>query len=105
VRDVLVTHRAPLAPELIYRRRHVQRVPGDDGVGEEVQASRLVRLGILLLPADLPLVGEEEELAKRMEGLALVELPVDPPAVLLALEVVKDEDRLLEPAVAPGAPG
>lgn len=37
---------------------------------------------------------EEQKLPQRVQGLALVELGVDPAAELLALQLTKDKDRL-----------
>ena len=79
--NIFVPHGIPFRPELLDRRRHVDRVPGDHGIGQQVQAPRLVRLLLLLLPPDRALVGEEQELPQGVQGLALVELGVDPPAV------------------------
>ena len=99
VRDIVVVHRVALLTELIQYCRDVDGIPGDNGVGDQIQARRLVRLSILLLPADLALVRKEEKLPKRMERLALIELAVELAPILLALEVAEDEDRLHEPAV------
>jgi hypothetical protein len=58
-----------------------------------------VRLLLLLLPPDLAPVGEKQELPQRVQGLALVELGVDPAPELLALQVTQDEDGLHQAAV------
>ncbi len=44
-------------------------------------------------------MGEEEKLPQRVQGLALVELGVDPPPELLALQVAQNEDGLHQATV------
>ena len=81
------------------RRVHVDGIPIDDRIGEQVQASCLVRLLGELLAADLAFPGEEEESPEHVNRLALVELNCDPPAILLVLEVSKDEDGLAQASI------
>jgi hypothetical protein len=47
----------PVDAEPVERRRHVDRIPRDHAVGQQVQAHGLVRLLLLLLPTDLAPVG------------------------------------------------
>jgi hypothetical protein len=54
---------------------------------------------LLLFPPDLAPVGEEQELAQRVQRLPLVELGVDAPPELLALQITQDEDRLDQAAI------
>ena len=51
---------APLGPQLFDGGVHVKGVPGDDSVGDEVQAEDLVGLLISLTALDLTLVSEEQ---------------------------------------------
>ena len=80
--DVLLVHRLALGPELLDHRGHVDRVPGHHRVGHQVQAARLVPQLLLLLLPERALVGEQQELPQAVQGLALVELGVDPPPVV-----------------------
>src|SRR4051812_21426396 len=92
---VTTTDPDPIVPaESLDRRCHGDRVPRDHTVGQQVQAHRLVHLFLLLPPPDLAPAGEEQELPQRVQGLALVNLGVDPPPELFALQVSQDEDRL-----------
>ncbi len=60
---------APLSPQLFDGGVHVEGVPGDDSVRDEVQAEDLVGLLISLTALDLALVSEEQEAPECVEGL------------------------------------
>jgi hypothetical protein len=92
-------NRMPVDAKPVDRRRHVDCIPRDHRVGQEVQAGRLVHLLLLLLPPDLAPIGEEQELPQRVQRLPLVELGVDPASELPALQIPQDEDRLDQAAV------
>ena len=51
----------PLRSELFYGGIHVDGVPGDNGVCDQVEAEGLVRLLIGLAALHLALAGEEQE--------------------------------------------
>ena len=69
----------------------VDGVPDDDGVGDEVQAERLVGLVLWSAVPDLGCVGEEDELTQSVEGFSLVELASDSAPVGFVFEVVEQE--------------
>ena len=94
-----VLNRMPVDAKPVDRCRHIDRVPRDHRVGQEVQAGRLVHLFFLLLPPDLAPVGKEQELSQGVQRFPLVELGVDPAPELLALQIPQDEDRLDQTAV------
>src|ERR1700724_2405207 len=94
-----------LGAEIFKCGGHVGGVPGDDGVGDQGEAARLVRLMLMLPTAHPALATEEEEAPQGVEALPPVELPADAPAVVLTLEVAQDEERLHQPPVLLERPG
>ena len=81
MRDVFVPHRIAFRPKLFNRRRHIHGIPGDDGIGEQIETPGLIGLFFFLLAPDRAFVGKEEELPQRMEGFAFIELRVDTPPI------------------------
>ena len=76
----------------------VDRVPADHSVGDQVEAERLIGLILGSPVADLGLVGEEDEPAEGVEGLAFAELALDTAPVGLVLEVGEQEPGLGGPS-------
>jgi hypothetical protein len=72
---------------LVEHRGQVDRIPGHHRIGQQIQARRLMQQFLFLLFPQDPLVGEHQEFTQRVQGLALVELSLDPSPVVLALQV------------------
>ena len=54
VNEVVVADRVTLPAQLVDGRRHVDGVPGDHGVRDQVEAGGLVGLVVEMTPAQLP---------------------------------------------------
>lgn len=89
VRDVDIGDRDALATESRDHFVHVDGVPGDDRIDDEIEAARLVRLLLLVTATHLALVCEEEVVPQCVKGFALVDLRADPPTVVLAVDVAE----------------
>ena len=77
VGDVFVPYWIAFRAELLNRRCHVDRVPGDHGVREQIETPRLIGLLLLLFATNRAFASKEEELAQRMQGFPFIELRVD----------------------------
>jgi hypothetical protein len=75
--------------ELVEDALRVHGVPGDDRVDDDRQAERLLALLFRCPLTDVALVGVEDRAAERVELLAFVQLPPDPGAELVCLDVRK----------------
>jgi hypothetical protein len=60
---------------------------------------------LFLLPAQNPLVGEQQKFTQPVESLTLVELRLDPSPIVLAFQVAQDDDGLDQAAVLLQEPG
>ena len=75
----------PLGPQPFNGGVHVDGVPGDDGIRDQVEAEDLIRLLICLTALYLPFVSEEQEAAQCVEGFSLVQLAVDSTTIIRVL--------------------
>jgi hypothetical protein len=60
--------------------------------GQEIEASRLVGLTVLILLTHHPFAGKEEKLPQIMKFFAFVELRMDTPAQGFIFEIAQDEN-------------
>jgi hypothetical protein len=90
--------------ELFDDSMHGDGVPDNDGIGDTIEAKRLMGLLFRLFAPDLSLVSEEENASQGMQGLACVELAVDAASVLVTLQVPQDEEGCDESASPLGVP-
>ena len=97
--QIVFLHRAVFGTELVQHRLHVHRIPDDHRVRDEIEAPCLVGLSFLLLTANDTFVGHEEKISERVQGFALVELGIDPSAVVFILQVAQDKERLDQAAI------
>jgi len=49
VDDIFILHRVAFYSQLLNRRRHVNRIPDYDRIGEQMETARLIRLSVFLL--------------------------------------------------------
>ncbi len=94
VRQVLVTDGDTASSQHVECFGHVDGVPRAHCAGGEIEAECLDRLVLVLCPADLALVREEEEPSEVVQRLTLVQLDADPPSILRAIQAAHDVDRL-----------
>ena len=66
---------------------------------------RLIGLGFILLAADHPFVSHKEKIAQRVQGFAFVELGIDPPPIVCALQIAQDKERFDQAAIFLQGPG
>jgi hypothetical protein len=90
VRQVFVTDRDTVSSQHVECFGHVDGVPRDHCVGDEIEAECLHRLVLVFCPTDLAFVREEEEPTEVVQRLALVELDADSPSILRAIEAAND---------------
>ena len=91
--EIDVVNPPTIPPQMLNRLPHIYGVPHDHGVRDQVQARGLIELIVGMALANLCFVGDEQIPAQGMQGLALVQLPIDLPSELLAAEVTQDEGR------------
>jgi hypothetical protein len=97
--ELLVGDLLGFATELFDHLSYVHGVPAGDSGSDEVESVGLVSLGVRARPADLAELTNEDPPAKGVEGLALIELAADLPAVGGVRQVTKQEQRAHGPAV------
>src|SRR5215510_13002662 len=71
---------------------HVDGVPHDDSVRQEIQTSRLIGLAILILLTHHSFAGKKEKLPQIMELFTFVELRMDTPAQGFIFEIAQHEN-------------
>ena len=76
------------------RIHHIDRVPGHYGIGHEIETTSLIGLIFGLVSTNVSLIGKEEKLPECMQGLPLVELGVNAPSIIRALQIAQDEEGL-----------
>lgn len=91
--------RGTLVSQRVEGVAEVGGVPQDGGVGDECEAQGLVDLIVELAAPDVALVGEEQGATQRVQALALVELPPDPPAEFFIGDVVTEVASSDQPPV------
>jgi hypothetical protein len=81
--EITFLHGIALLFELLHHGRHINSVPHDDRVGDQLEAAGL--MGQFLAPsaAQLTSVGDEQVGTQVVERLALIELSQDAASVLL----------------------
>ena len=99
VSQIVVINWISFAPELIDHRLHVHGIPDHDGISGQVQATGLIVLFNFCLASDLAFIGDRKEPTEGVQGLALVELRVDPSPEVPTFDVAQDEDGLDQPTV------
>src|SRR5262245_36979673 len=99
MREIVLLHWEALTAEAVEYRLHVDSIPDHHRVGDEVKTHRLVSLGFLLFAADYALVRHEEKIAQRMQGFAFIELGIDPPPIVLTLQIAQDKERFHQTAI------
>src|SRR5262245_65071416 len=93
VDQICLPYRLTFHSQLLDGRSHIDRIPSHHGIGEQIQAASLVGLSLFLFAPQRASVGEKEKLPQGMKRFALVELRVDPAAVVLTFEVAQQEER------------
>src|SRR5579859_5816267 len=91
---ITVCYRMPLRSQVRDRIHHIDRVPGYDGIDHQIETTGLVGLIFGLVPPNVALIGKEEKLPERMQGFPLIELRVDAPPIVRALQIAQDEEGL-----------
>ena len=91
MREVVLLYRKALGMEAVEHSLHVHGIPDDHGVGDQVETHRLIGLGFLLFAADDAFVGHEEKIAQGVQGFAFIELGIDPPPIVLTLQIAQDK--------------
>ena len=71
---------------------HVDGIPHNDSVRQQIQTSRLIGLAVLILLRHHPFTGKEEKFPQIMEFFAFVELGMDTPAQGFIIEIAQDEN-------------
>ncbi len=99
VRGRFVGDGVAVGAKRVERVAEVGRGPQHGGVGDQGQAERLVDLVVEVAAPDVPLVGEEEVAAQRVQAFALVQLSADPAPEFLVGEVAAQVDGAHESAV------
>src|SRR5712692_233099 len=77
VDEVFFLDRISLTSQGVEGSLHIDRVPDDDSIGQEIQTSRLIGLPFFILLTHHPFAGKEEKLPQIMELLPFVELGMD----------------------------
>src|SRR5215510_3098672 len=77
--EIVLVDRITLPFELCNGFRHVHRIPDDDGIGHEIEATGLIDEFVATLAAQLALVGNHEIRPQIVQGLPFIELAHDPP--------------------------
>ena len=96
--EVFFLHRIPLPSYGIQSSLHVDGVPNNHRVGQQIQTSRLIRLAVLIFLAHYPFACKEEECAEIVELFPCVELSVDAAAQEAALRAAGVERIFTEAA-------
>ena len=97
--EVFFLNRIPLPSYGIQSGLHVDGVPDNHRVGQQIQTSCLIGLAFLIFLAYNPFACKEEEFAEIVELFAFVELSVDAAAQGFIFEVAQHENRLDEASV------
>ena len=97
--EVFFLDRIPLPSYGIQCGLHVDGIPNNHGIGQQIQTSRLVGLPFLIFLTYHPFACEEEKLPEIMKLLAFVELRMDTSAQGVIFEVAQHENRLHEASV------
>ena len=72
VHEVFFLHRIALPAQGVESCLHIDGVPDDHGIGQEIQTSRLVSLPFFILLTHHPFAGKEEKLPQIVELLAFI---------------------------------
>ncbi len=99
LRQVVFSDHPALLLEVVNGGLHIDRVPGNDGIDDEVEAVGLVKVVIGIFLADAAPVGREQVGAQGVEFLAFVELSANLPPVGFALDITQDEQGFDETTI------
>ena len=69
--------------ELLNRRGHIHGIPDNDGIGDQIQATGLMSQHRTTGMTQVALIRDQQERSEVMQRLAFVQLPQDPPPLLL----------------------
>src|SRR3989442_16003372 len=97
--EITVCYCMPFRSQVRNRIHHIDRVPGHYGIGHQIETTGLVGLIFGLVAPNVALIGKEEKLPERMQGFPLVELGVNAPSIIRALQIAKDEEGLHETTI------
>ncbi len=97
--EVFFLNRISLKSQGVEGRLHIDCVPDDDSIGQEIQTSRLIGLPFLIFLTHNPFAGKEEKLPQIVELLAFVELGVDTLTQGFIFQIAQDENGFDKPAV------
>src|SRR5438132_9071815 len=97
--QITVCYCMPLRAQVRNRIHHIDRVPGHYSIGHEIETTGLVGLIFGLVSPNVALIGKEKKLPEGMQGLPLVELGVNAPSIIRALQIVKDEEGLYQATI------
>ena len=91
---ITVCYCMPLRSQVRDRICYVDGVPSHYRVGHQIETTGLIGLVFGLMPPNVALIGKEEKLPECMQGLPLVELGVNAPSIIRALQIAQDEEGL-----------
>jgi hypothetical protein len=91
--EVTVLNRIALTFELINHCGYIDRIPEDDGIGDEIEVTGLMDEFLPSFAAELAFVGEHEIGAQIMESLSLIELAQHPAAIVRVGVPLQDMER------------
>src|SRR2546421_10598951 len=97
--EITVCYRMSLRSQVSDCISYVDGVPSHYGIGDQIETTGLIGLIFGLVPTDVALIGKEEKLPEGMQGLPLVELSVNAPSIIRALQIVKDEEGLYQATI------
>lgn len=80
--EITLLHGIALLPELLHDGCHIDGVPHDHRIGDQVEATGLMGQNLPSRVAQVSLVRNDESRAEVVEGLAFVELPQNAAAIL-----------------------
>ena len=93
--EVFFLNRIPLPSYGIQSSLHVDGVPNNHRVGQQIQTSCLIGLAVLIFLTHHAFAGKEEKLPQIMKLFAFVELRMDTPAQGFIFEIAQHENSWL----------
>src|SRR5688572_23285847 len=93
-RDFLVGNRDPSGAQLLDNATHVDRIPHQDCITQETQATGLVHHLLIVPSLKRPLIRKKEPAGKLMAELTPVELALDLMAEVCVLDIAEDMESL-----------
>jgi hypothetical protein len=74
VSEIIVIERVALFAQLLNHRLHIDGIPENDCIDDQIQAACLINLLFFQVAANFALIGKVDKLSKVMQLLAFVEL-------------------------------